>query len=95
MSEPIAKILINKEPIDLNKLLKLDNVVSGGGEAKILITEGGVKLNGEVETVFLTPSEQFSFVSSTLIREIASLGGDVREFVDPIVAEALVSKFVR
>jgi pantetheine-phosphate adenylyltransferase len=45
--------------------------------------------------VFLTPSEQFSFVSSTLIREIASLGGDVREFVDPIVAEALVSKFVR
>jgi pantetheine-phosphate adenylyltransferase len=52
-------------------------------------------LNGEVETVFLTPSEQFSFVSSTLIREIASLGGDVREFVDPIVAEALVSKFVR
>jgi pantetheine-phosphate adenylyltransferase len=46
-------------------------------------------LNGEVETVFLTPSEQFSFVSSTLIREIASLGGNVREFVHPLVAEAL------
>jgi pantetheine-phosphate adenylyltransferase len=52
-------------------------------------------LNGEVETVFLTPSEQFSFVSSTLIREIASLGGNVREFVHPIVAEALASKFVK
>jgi len=52
-------------------------------------------LNGEVETVFLTPSEQFSFVSSTLIREIASLGGNVREFVDPIVAEALADRFVR
>lgn len=50
-------------------------------------------LNGEVETVFLTPSEQFSFVSSTLIREIASLGGNVREFVDPIVAEALADRF--
>jgi ribosome-associated protein len=50
MPEPIINILINKEPIDLNKLLKLDNVVSGGGEAKILIAEGGVKLNGEVET---------------------------------------------
>ena len=52
-------------------------------------------LNGGVATVFLTPSEQFSFVSSTLIREIASLGGNVREFVDPIVAEALADCFVR
>ena len=50
MPEPMDKVAINHEPIDLNKLLKLDNVVSGGGEAKILIAEGGVKLNGEVET---------------------------------------------
>ena len=50
-------------------------------------------LNGAVETVFLTPSEQFSFVSSTLIREIASLGGNVREFVHPIVVEALAERF--
>jgi ribosome-associated protein len=50
MSDPMAKVVINREPIDLSKLLKLDNVVSGGGEAKILITEGGVTLNGEVET---------------------------------------------
>ncbi len=50
MPDPMAKIVINREPIDLNKLLKLDNVVSGGGEAKILIAEGGVTLNGEVET---------------------------------------------
>ena len=52
-------------------------------------------LSSEVETVFLTPSEQFSFVSSTLIREIASLGGNVREFVHPIVAEALANRFVK
>jgi pantetheine-phosphate adenylyltransferase len=52
-------------------------------------------LNSEVETVFLTPSEQFSFVSSTLIREIASLGGDVREFVNPIVAEALADRVAK
>ena len=50
MPEPMDKVAINTEPIDLSKLLKLDNVVSGGGEAKILIAEGGVKLNGEVET---------------------------------------------
>jgi pantetheine-phosphate adenylyltransferase len=52
-------------------------------------------LNGEVETVFLTPTEQFNFISSTLIREIASLGGKVGEFVHPIVAEALRNKFAK
>ena len=46
-------------------------------------------LSDEVETVFLTPTEQFNFMSSTLIREIASLGGDIREFVHPLVAEAI------
>ncbi len=50
MPGPIAQIAINLEPIDLNKLLKLDNIVSGGGEAKLLISERGVKVNGEVET---------------------------------------------
>ncbi len=39
----------------------------------------------EIETVFLTPQEQFTFISSSLVREIAVLGGDVSEFVDPIV----------
>jgi pantetheine-phosphate adenylyltransferase len=50
-------------------------------------------LSDEVETVFLTPTEQFNFISSTLIREIASLGGDIREFVPPLVAEALNKRF--
>ena len=52
-------------------------------------------LNGEVETVFLTPTEQFNFISSTLVREIASLGGNVREFVHPIIAEALADRFAK
>src|ERR1700719_681841 len=43
----------------------------------------------EIETVFLTPKEQFTFISSTLVREIAVLGGDVHEFVDPIVVAEL------
>ena len=46
-------------------------------------------LSREVETVFLTPQEQFTFISSTLVREIATLGGDVSEFVHPLVAEEL------
>ena len=52
-------------------------------------------LSSDVETVFLTPTEQFNFISSTLIREIASLGGNVGEFVHPIVAEALKDKFAK
>ncbi|WP_428103358.1 pantetheine-phosphate adenylyltransferase [Candidatus Rariloculus sp.] len=51
------------------------------------------RLNDRVETVFLTPTEQFTFVSSTLVREIAEFGGDVSQFVHPHVAEALKLKF--
>lgn len=43
----------------------------------------------DVETVFMTPQEQFTFISSTLVREIAVLGGDVSEFVHPMVATEL------
>lgn len=43
----------------------------------------------QAESIFLTPAEQLSFISSTLIREIASLGGDVSKFVHPAVATAL------
>jgi pantetheine-phosphate adenylyltransferase len=43
------------------------------------------QLMPEVETVFLTPSDQFQFVSGTLVREIAGLGGDVSKFVAPQV----------
>jgi pantetheine-phosphate adenylyltransferase len=46
-------------------------------------------LHRELETVFLTPQEQFTFISSTLVREIAILGGDVKEFVHPLVAAEL------
>jgi pantetheine-phosphate adenylyltransferase len=46
-------------------------------------------LTREVETVFMTPQEQFTFISSTLVREIAVLGGKVDEFVHPIVAAEL------
>lgn len=43
----------------------------------------------EVETLFLTPAEQYSFISSSLVREIARLGGDVSGFVPASVVEAL------
>lgn len=51
------------------------------------------RLAPEVESVFLTPANHLSYISSTLIREIAALGGDITEFVDPVVAEALQRHF--
>ena len=49
-------------------------------------------LNPDFETVFLTPGEQHMFISATLVREIATLGGDVSKFVDPIVRAKLAAK---
>ncbi|MBM4232668.1 MAG: pantetheine-phosphate adenylyltransferase [Gammaproteobacteria bacterium] len=46
-------------------------------------------LDQTIETVFMTPQDQFTFISSTLVREIAALGGKVSEFVHPVVADAL------
>jgi len=46
----------------------------------------------DVETVFLTPAEQYQFISATIVREIATLGGDVSKFVQPNVARALAQK---
>jgi pantetheine-phosphate adenylyltransferase len=47
------------------------------------------KLCPQVETLFLTPAEQYTYISSTLVKEIAALGGDVSEFVHPVVLAAL------
>ena len=47
------------------------------------------QIAGQVETVFLTPTEQFSFISSSMVREIALLGGEVSRFVHPVVEAAL------
>ena len=49
----------------------------------------------DVETLFLTPAEQHSFISSSLVREVARLGGDVSGFVHPAVAQALSGRWKR
>jgi pantetheine-phosphate adenylyltransferase len=46
----------------------------------------------EVETVFLTPSDKYQFISSTFVREIAVLGGEVHQFVSPSVQQRLIEK---
>ena len=46
----------------------------------------------QVETVFLTPSDKYQFISSTFVREIAVLGGEIHQFVSPTVQQRLVEK---
>ena len=46
-------------------------------------------LTEDVETVFLTPTDKYTYISSTLVREVAALGGDVSRFVSPLVRDAL------
>lgn len=52
-------------------------------------------LTDEVETAFLTPTEKYTFISSSLVREVAQLGGDVSKFVSPAVKDALMKKYGR
>lgn len=47
----------------------------------------------ELETLFLTPAEQYTFISATMVREVARFGGDVSKFVSPYVMERLQQKF--
>jgi pantetheine-phosphate adenylyltransferase len=49
-------------------------------------------LTDEVETAFLTPTETYTYISSSLVREIASMGGDISEFVSPKVKLALLER---
>lgn len=50
-------------------------------------------LDPDLESIFLTPSEKYSYISSSLVREVASLGGDISAFVDERVEQALFDKF--
>lgn len=49
-------------------------------------------LESSVETVFLTPAEEYTFISSTFVREVGLLGGDISGFVHPVVVAALAAK---
>ncbi|SKC33878.1 Phosphopantetheine adenylyltransferase [Photobacterium piscicola] len=53
------------------------------------------RLMPELETVFLTPAEENSFISSTIVKEVALHKGDVSQFVDPLITQALLAKFVK
>jgi len=51
------------------------------------------QLDESIETVFLTPGDAYSYISSSMVREIAALHGDVKKFVDPLVVAALKERY--
>lgn len=97
----LAAAYPNVEVIPFRGLLR-DFVVANGGkvvvrglravsdfEYEFQMAGMNRQLMPDVETVFLTPSDQYQFVSSTFVREIATLGGDVSKFVSPSVLDRL------
>ena len=101
MARELATPYANVEVVAFRGLLR-DFVVERGGkvvirglravsdfEYEFQMAGMNRQLMPDVETVFLTPSDQFQFVSGTFVREIATLGGDVSKFVAPSVLRRL------
>jgi pantetheine-phosphate adenylyltransferase len=104
MAREVAKPYATVEVESFSGLLR-DFVVGRGGKAMVrglrAVTDfdyefqlAGMNrsLMPEVETVFLTPSDKYQFISSTFVREIAVLGGEVDKFVSPSVQKRLMEK---
>jgi len=62
-------------------------------EFELQLANTNRRLNSEIDTVFLTPAEEHSFISSTLVKEIARYRGDVTSFCHPVVEKALLERF--
>ena len=107
MAKELALEYGNVEVISFSGLLR-DFVVDHGGkvvvrglravsdfEYEFQMAGMNRQLMPDVETVFLTPSDQYQFVSGTFVREIAMLGGDVSKFVAPSVLARLQARVAR
>ncbi|MEM8815950.1 MAG: pantetheine-phosphate adenylyltransferase [Pseudomonadota bacterium] len=82
------------EANDLNVIIRGLRAVSDF-EYEFQLAAMNRHLTEVVETVFLTPTEEYAFISSTLVKEVAALGGDVSEFVAPTVRTALLKRVGR
>lgn len=105
MAEEAVRPYSDRVTIESFSGLLRDFVVSRGGKAMVrglrAVTDfdyefqlAGMNrsLMPDVETVFLTPSDKYQFISSTFVREIATLGGEIDKFVSPFVQEQLEAK---
>lgn len=80
------------EKIDANVVVKGLRAITDF-EYEFQMTALNYQLSQELETLFIMSPPQYMYLSSSIVREIASLGGDVARFVPPCVAEALAAKF--
>jgi pantetheine-phosphate adenylyltransferase len=64
-------------------------------EFEFQLANMGRHLAPDIETVYLTPKEQYTFISSSLVREIATLGGDISQFVHPLVVAAFKRRLAK
>ena len=107
IAQTLAAVHPNVEVLAFRGLLR-DFVVDHGGkvvvrglravsdfEYEFQMAGMNRQLMPEVETLFLTPSDQYQFVSGTFVREIANLAGDVSKFVSPLVLERLQQRVKR
>ena len=96
--ENIEVIGFNGLLVDFAKELKAKVILRGlrvvsDFEYEFQMSSMNKKLNDGIESIFLTPSESYAFLSSSLVKEIAELGGDVSEFVSKEVKEAIQRKY--
>jgi pantetheine-phosphate adenylyltransferase len=107
IAQEVAQPYANVEVIAFRGLLR-DFVVANGGkvvvrglravsdfEYEFQMAGMNRQLMPDVETIFMTPSDQYQFVSGTFVREIAMLGGDVSKFVAPSVLRRLQDRVTR
>ena len=100
---PVANIKVVRFSGLLTELLKREgaNVILRGLRAvsdfeyEFQMAGMNRKLLPLVETVFMTPSDKYMFVSATIVREIASMGGDVSQFVSPLVVQKMKTKIAK
>ena len=108
LTDQIRKIFKDNKKVEIVGFSKLLVDLAKDNDAKILIRGLRVvadfeyefqlanmnrAMMPELESVFLTPKEQYSYISSSLVKEICKMGGDVSEFVDPISLSELKRKF--
>jgi len=96
--ENIEVIGFNGLLVDFAKELKAKVILRGlrvvsDFEYEFQMSSMNKKLNNGIESIFLTPSESYAFLSSSLVKEIAELGGDISEFVSKEVKEAIQRKY--
>ena len=91
--EPFDELLVDlAEKMDATVVIKGLRAITDF-EYEFQMTALNYQLNREIETLFIMSPPQYMYLSSSIVREIASLGGDVTQFVPPCVNDALNEKF--